>query len=135
VQYGPKLAAALNNAAVIQSALDRRNDAISSNDESVALYRKLARMRPAVFSVELARTLYVAAEIRVESGMRPDEALALADESLAVLNGLHGAVPQLVTAIRHNARFVRAQALLALGRMDEAVPLLESLQSELGPDL
>ncbi|MFI7118848.1 tetratricopeptide repeat protein [Amycolatopsis sp. NPDC049868] len=128
VRYGPKLAATLNNAATMLSTLGRPDDALASNTESVVLYRKLARLRPALFEVELARTLYVAAKIRVEHGQRLDEALEAAEESLRVLGGLTAAVPRLVDSIRIKALATKAQALLGLNRVDEAVGIIDTLR-------
>ena len=115
-----QLAGALNNLAVRESGLGRREAALAAAEEAVAIRRGLAAARPNDFAPKLAASLNNLGSMLSALGRRED-ALAAAQEAVAIRRGLAAARPDVFTPDLAMSLNNLANRLSALGRREDAL--------------
>ena len=109
------LAASLNNLSNRFSALGRREEALASIKEAVAIQRDLAATRPDAFRPDLATSLNNLSNCFSELGRR-EEALAAIEEAVAIQRDLAATRPDLAGSLSN-----LSNRFSALGRREEAL--------------
>jgi len=114
----------LNNLAIRLSDLGRREDALTTGEEAVRLYRALADARPDAFTADLARSLNNLANRLSDLGRRED-ALTTAEEAVRLRRALADARPDAFTANLATSLNTLVAMLSRLGRREEALATAE----------
>jgi tetratricopeptide (TPR) repeat protein len=105
-----------------------RDKALASDEEAVAIWRRLAEANPAAYEPDLATSLRGYAWVCVKCGVNLPEALAAMDESIDLYQSLAERRPELFADDLLSAWYTCVDVLHALGRSDEAAALRRHLE-------
>jgi len=132
--YLPDLAGSLHNLGNQLSELGRREEALAATEAATGIRRQLAQANPTAYLPDLARELWGFAGVRATAGLELPEALAAAEEAIAIYQRLAEEIPEAFGGSLLSARDTLAYILDGLGRHDEATELRRQIGGDAAPD-
>ena len=103
-------------------------------EEATGIRRRLAQANPAAHLPDLARGLWGLAGVRAIAGLELPEALAAAEEAIAIYQRLVEEIPEAFGGDLLSARYTLADVLDGLGRHDEAAEVRRQIGGDAAPD-